>query len=87
MPGVEIVDEQEVDAVDAEALQAVLERAHHAIVAVVEDGLEFEPADPLAAIERAGFERAGAGARPILVEMTYSLRGLPVERAAEAMLG
>ena len=53
-PAVEVVDQQEVDPVDSEALQAVLERPHHAVVAVVEHGLELETADPWSPIERAG---------------------------------
>ena len=69
VPGVEVVDQQDVDAVDAEPLQAVLERAHHAVVAVVEHGVELEPAEPFAALERAGLQGRRIR-RPILLEMT-----------------
>src|SRR5208282_5870417 len=55
-------------------------------VAVVEDGFEFEPANPFAAIERAGFEGPAQEA-PDLGRDDEFASGLPVERAAEAMFG
>ena len=85
-PAVEVVDQQEVDPVDSEALQAVLERPHHAVVAVVEHGLELETADPLSPIERAGLrgppqEPSDLGRQHVVLPRT------PVERAAEPVLG
>ena len=51
---VDVVDHQEVDPRQAEALQAVLVGAHHAVVAVVEAQLERQAAGP----------EARAGRRP-----------------------
>ena len=41
-PGIDVVDQREVDTAEAEALQAVVERAQHAVVAVVVERLERE---------------------------------------------
>ena len=86
MPGIEIVDQQHVDAVDAEALQAVLERAHHAVVAVVQDRLEFEAAAPFAARERPGLQRAAQRAADLAGNDELVAR-LAIERAADPMFG
>ena len=51
MRDVQVMDQQQIDAWQAEALQAVLEAAHHAVVAVVEAVLELEPAAPEAVLE------------------------------------
>ena len=51
MGDVQVVDQQQVDAWQAEALQAVLEAAHHPIVAVVEAVLECQSAAPEAVLE------------------------------------
>ena len=48
-PDVEVVDEEQVDRVHAKPLEAVLERSHDPVVAVVEGRLEREPAEPLVA--------------------------------------
>ena len=50
------MDQENVDAIDSEPLQAVLERSHHAVVAVVEHGLKLETAEPLI-LDRVGSER------------------------------
>jgi len=42
MGDVQVVDQQQIDAWQAEALQAVLEAPHDPIVAVVETVLEFQ---------------------------------------------
>ena len=81
IPGVEIVDQQDVDPVDAEPLQAVLERAHHAVVAVVEHGLELEAAEPLV-LDRVGAERPAQDAADLGRDDIVVAR-LAVERAAE----
>ena len=83
--GVEIVDQQNVDPVDAEALQAVLERAHHAVVAVVEDGLKFEAAEPLI-LDGVRSERPAQHAADLGRYDEVGAR-LAVERAPERMLG
>jgi hypothetical protein len=41
------MNQEDVDPVDSQPLEAVLKRAHHAIVAVVEYGLKLEAAEPL----------------------------------------
>ena len=51
MRDVQVVDQQQIDARQAEALQAVLEAAHDPIVAVVEAMLEFQSAAPEAVLE------------------------------------
>src|SRR5271166_450921 len=84
-PCVKIVDQQEVDAVDPEALQAVLERAHHAVIAVVEHGLELQPTEPLV-FDGPRLQRPTKDA-PDLARDDEFAPGLPVERAAEAMFG
>ena len=51
MGDVQVMDQQQIDARQAEALQAVLEAAHDPIVAVVEAMLEFQAAAPEAVLE------------------------------------
>ena len=85
VPGVEVVNQEDVDPIDSEPLEAVLERAHHAVVAVVEDGLKLEAAEPLI-LDGVGAERppehaADFGRNDVLIAR------LAVERAAERMLG
>ena len=85
IPGVEIVDQQDVDPIDPEPLQAVLERAHHAVVAVVEHGLEFEAAEPLI-LDGVGPERPAQDAADLGRYDVVAAR-LAIERPAERMLG
>ena len=85
MGDVQVVDQQQIDAWQAEALQAVLEAAHHPIVAVVEAVLEFQPAAPEAVLEFLrvvdGTEQpADLGGQHIVGARTA------IQRAAEAML-
>ena len=62
---VEIMDQEDIDPVQSQALIAVLDRPHHRIVAVVEAEIEIEPAGPknllVAARRRAAH---AAGVRP-----------------------
>src|SRR6516225_6536741 len=51
MGDVQVVDQQQIDAWQAEALQAVLEAPHDPIVAVVETVLEFQSTTPEAVFE------------------------------------
>ena len=85
VPGVEVVNQEDVDPIDSEPLEAVLEGAHHAVVAVVEDSLKLEAAEPLildgVGAERAAEDAADFGRDEILIAR------LAVERAAERMLG
>ena len=69
------MDQQEVDAVHSEPLQTVLERAHHAVIAVVEQRLEIETADPFPRSNGPLFS-GRRRTRPTLVEMTNVSRGL-----------
>ena len=79
------MDQQQVDARQAQPLQAVLERAHHAIIAVVEPHTERQPAGPHAAIEGFGVvaPRAWCG-RPWWTARIAAR--LAIQRAAEAVL-
>ncbi len=43
---VEVVDDEKVDAIEPQALQAVLVGAHDAVIAVIEAHLEGQPARP-----------------------------------------
>ena len=82
---VQIMDQQQVDARQAEALQAVLERAHHAVIAVVEPHLERQPAGPKAAIIGLGVMHRVHGAADLGGQHEVAAR-LPIKRAAEAVL-
>ena len=79
------MDQQQIDARQAEALQAVLEAAHDPVVAVVETVLEFQSAAPeavlevLRVVERAE-QPADLGGQHIVGAWTA------IQRAAEAML-
>src|ERR1700733_10436214 len=84
-PDVEIVDQQEIDAVDAKALQAVLERAHDAVVAVVEHRLELRPADPLV-FDRAWLQRPPQDAADLTRDDELAA-GFTIKRPADTMLG
>ena len=44
--GIDVMDESDVDALQSEALQAVFEGAHHAVIAVVERACEWGGVDP-----------------------------------------
>ena len=85
VPGVEVMNQQDVDPIDSESLQAVLEGAHHAVVAVVEDSLKLEAAAPLildgVGPERAAEDTANFGRDDIVIAR------LAVERATERMFG
>jgi hypothetical protein len=48
MPDVQVMDQQQIDARQAEALQTVLKAAHHPIVAVIEAVLKLQAAPPKA---------------------------------------
>jgi len=85
VPEVEVVDDQEIDAVHAEALQAVLVGAHDAIVAVVEDMVEMQPARPESGVEALGMTR-GLEDAPDLGRQDELAARLAVEKAADAML-
>src|SRR5271166_1608888 len=83
-PGVKIVDQQEIDAVDAEALQAVLERAHDPVVAVVEHRLELQSPGPLI-LDRARFQRPAQHAADLGRDDELGA-GLAIKRSADAVL-
>ena len=79
------MDEQDVDRIDPEPLEAILERAHHAVVAVVEHGLEFEAAEPLV-MNRAGTKRPAKNAADL--GRHHIIRSRPSkERAPKSVLG
>ena len=79
------MNQQDVDPIDSESLEAVLKGAHHAVVAVVKDSLKLEAAQPLildgVGAERAPEHAADFGRNDVLIAR------LAVERAAERMLG
>ncbi len=79
------MNQQDVDPVDSEPLEAVLERAHDAVVAVVKHRLKLEAAEPLildgVGAERPAQDAANFGRNDILIAR------LAIERAAERMLG
>ena len=85
VPGVEVVNQEDVDPIDSETLEAVLERAHHAIVAIIEHGLEFEPAQPLI-LDGVGSQRPTKDASDLGRYDVVAAR-LAVERPPERMLG
>ena len=85
IPGVEVVNEQDVDPVDPEPLEAVLERAHDAVVAVVEHGLELEPAQPLV-LDGVRPQRPAQDAADLGRYDVVAAR-LAIERPAERVLG
>ena len=82
---VQIMDHQQVDARQAEALQAVLERAHHAVIAVVEPYLERQPAAPYPAIIGLGVMHRVHGAADLGGQHEVAAR-LAIKGAAEAVL-
>ena len=63
-PDIDIMDERNIYSIHAEALVALLERAHGPIVTVVVDGLEIESPDELTAVELVRRARGGANDRP-----------------------
>ena len=84
-PCVDVVDEQDVDPVGAEPKQRLLERAHHAVIGIVEaPGLMWQAADEAARgrcrRRRPDSVAAGIITRPILVDITMLSRG--TERSA-----
>ncbi len=50
-PDIDIVNERDVDPIHAKPVTALLKVAHRAVVAVIVDSLEIEPADELPAID------------------------------------
>ena len=85
VPVVEIVDHQQVDAVHAETLQRILERAHQPIITVVELMIEMQAAGPEAGLEMVGIVRRLEHA-PNLGRQHELAPGTVVEKAAGAML-
>ena len=86
MPEVEVVDDQQIDAVHAEALHAVLVGPHDRVVAVVEDMVELQAARPEALIEPVRVRRRLEHAADLGRQHELGAR-LAVEEAAEAVLG
>jgi hypothetical protein len=85
VPGVEVVNQEDVDPIDSKPLQAVLKGAHHAVVAVVKDSLKLEAAEPLI-LDGVGAERAPEDSADLRRDEILIAR-LAVERAAERVLG
>jgi hypothetical protein len=85
IPGVEVVNQEDVDPIDSKPLQAVFKGAHHAVVAVVEDGLKLEAAEPLI-LDRIRAKRTPEHA-PDLGRDDVLVARLAVERAAQRMFG
>ena len=80
------MNQQDVDPIDSESLQAVLKGAHHTIVAVVEDGLKLETAEQPLILDGVGAEGAPEDASDFGRDDVVVTR-LAVQRAAERMLG
>jgi hypothetical protein len=86
MPGIEIMDQEHVDPVDAQPLQAVLERAHHAVIAVVEHRIELQAAEPFSLRERPRLQRT-AQQPADLARYRELVARTAIERAPDPMLG
>ena len=86
MPVVEVVDDQQIDAVHAETLHAVLVGPHDRVVAVVEDMIELQAARPEALIEPLRIAWRLEHAADLGRQHELGAR-LAVEEAAEAVLG
>ena len=86
MPVVEVVDDQQIDAVHAETLHAVLVGPHDRVVAVVEDMIELQAARPEALIEPLRIAWRLEYAADLGRQHELGAR-LAVEEAAEAVLG
>ena len=81
---VEVVDQQQVNGVEAQPLQAVFPRAHDAIVPVVEAEVKGQAADPEALLER--MEIAGGGEHPADLGREHEVAALLLaEKVAEAV--
>ena len=78
------MNQENVDPIDSESLEAVLKGAHYAVVAVVEDSLKLEAAKPLV-LDGVGTERPPQYAANLGRDDVVIAR-LAVERAAERML-
>src|ERR1700722_19660906 len=85
VPGIEVVNEKDIAPVYPEPLEAVLERAHHAVVAVVEYGLKLEAAEPLI-LDGVGAERPPQDAADFR-RNDIGIARLAKKRAAERMFG
>ena len=84
-PDVEVVDQQNVDPPGAKTLQAVLDRAHDAVIGVVVDQAEWQAALELAMVERGRIARLEQASH---LGREHELGALLVaQRLAETVLG
>ena len=82
---VEVVDQQQVNGVEAQPLQAVFPRAHDAVVSVVEAEIEGQAADPEALLER--IEVTGGREHPADFGREHEVLALLLaEKVSEAVL-
>ena len=81
---VEVVDQEQVNGIEAQPLQAVFPRAHDAVVPVVEAEVKGQAADPEALLER--IEVAGSREHPADLGREHEVLALLLaEKVAEAV--
>jgi hypothetical protein len=83
---VDVVHEQDIDPVHAEAFERVFDRAHHAVVGIIVDLAAVRYLEPLA-LSAAALRRAGLEDPPDLRRERVGVARLAPQEAVEARLG